>query len=134
MNEKLEVLHEICETVMRQLEECSDKLRSSGGKISTSDSQYLDMLTHTLKSVKTTIAMMESEDDGYSGMPYSRRGGYSYDSGYSYARGRRGARRDSMGRYSREGGDDMVSSLRSIADRIDDPQAKQELMYLVGRM
>lgn len=133
MNEKIEVLHEICETVMRQLEECSDKLRANGGKISTSDSQYLDMLTHTLKSVKTTIAMMESEDDGYSGMPYSRRG-YSYDSGYSYARGRRGARRDSMGRYSREGGDDMVSSLRSIADRIDDPQAKQELMYLVGRM
>ena len=40
----------------------------------------------------------ESYDDGYG---RSMRG--SYDGGMSYARGRRNARRDSMGRYSRDG-------------------------------
>jgi hypothetical protein len=40
----------------------------------------------------------ESYDDGYG---HSMRG--SYDGGMSYARGRRNARRDSQGRYSRDG-------------------------------
>lgn len=56
------------------------------GELNGSSLDMLDKLTHTLKSVKTIDAM-----DGYEE-------GYSHD-GMSYARGR-GARRDSMGRYS----------------------------------
>ena len=48
----------------------------------------------------------EDEEEGYSEVyPMSYRGNYdNYDGGGSYARGRgRNAKRDSMGRYSREG-------------------------------
>lgn len=114
MHEKLETLYELCETVDRELREAVDKMRSAGGKLTAGDVDYIDKLTHTLKSVKTTIAMMEAEDEegGYSNR-YSRtyypRMSYA-DGGRSYA-GRRNARRDSMGRYSRDDGysyaDDM---------------------------
>lgn len=60
------------------------------GELNGSSLETLDKLTHTLKSLKTIDAM-----EGYS------EDGYSSDS-MSYARGRRGAKRDSMGRYSSE--------------------------------
>lgn len=110
--EKLEQLYELCESVMRELEKTNEKLRMSGGDITSGDMEYLDKLTHTLKSIKTTIAMMEAEDDyssedGYSSRSYARngRGNRSYERG-SYARGGSYARRrrDSMGRYSRDDG------------------------------
>lgn len=51
------------------------------GKMSINDLEIIDKLTHSLKSVITTMAMEE--------------GGYSYNDGYSGARGRSG-----MGRYA----------------------------------
>ena len=50
------------------------------GKMSINDLEIIDKLTHSLKSVITTMAMEDS--------------GYSYNDGYSGARGR-----SSMGRY-----------------------------------
>lgn len=107
MEEKIKTLYELCETISRELEDANDKIRKAGGKISAGDVDYIDKLTHSLKSIKTTIAMMESEEDdgGYSGryMPMYG-GGMSYERGGSYARGRgSNARRDSMGRYSGRG-------------------------------
>lgn len=97
------------------------------GKLSTSDLDILHKLSDTLKNM-LKIEMLE-EDDGYSergdGMMrgYSRDGGWetrgryghSYDDDSSYAR-----RRDSRGRYSREGysrddgKEDMVSELEDL--------------------
>ena len=77
----------------------------SGGKLSGSDLDYVDKLTHALKSIKTTIAMVEAEDGGsYSDGSYRMYPHWnSYNDGMnngSYARGRgSNARRDSMGRY-----------------------------------
>lgn len=86
-----ENLEELCEIVDRSISKAIDKLRRSDGELSAGDAEYIDYLTHTLKSIKTTLAM-EEYDDEYSGR---------YDGGSSYARGRRGnVRRDSMGRYS----------------------------------
>ena len=59
-------LHEMCETLSRELAEANDKINSAGGKLSGSDLDYVDKLTHAIKSIKTTIAMIEAEDDGYS--------------------------------------------------------------------
>lgn len=50
-------------------------------KMSMTDLEVIDKLTHSLKSVITTMAMEDS--------------GYSYNTGYSGAR-----RRDNMGRYA----------------------------------
>jgi hypothetical protein len=94
--------------------------------MSAGDLEALDKLTHALKSVKTTLAMEEYDDErsgDYMGGSYERGGnrGGSYERGGSYARGRgRNARRDSMGRYSSEYGysrdeaiDDMAEDIRA---------------------
>lgn len=85
-----EDLHDLCEKVTDEISEANKKLEKSGGKMTAGDLDYIDKLTHALKSIKTTLAM-EEYDDEYSG-------------NYSGARGRgRNARRDSMGRYSNDG-------------------------------
>ena len=140
-------LHEMCETLSRELGEANDKVRSSGGKLSGSDLDYIDKLTHAIKSIKTTIAMAEA-DDGYSEMyPYP----YSYDNmgnGNSYARGRgSNAKRDSMGRYSSRGysrdysrrgysrdNSDMISELQEIMQDAPDDRSRQEIQKLINKM
>ena len=108
--------------------------------MSSGDLEYLDRLTHAIKSVKTTIAMMEAEDDGESGyyMPMYGRGynGRSYGErgGDSYAR-----RRDNMGRYtSRRGGmsydDGMVEELRDLMDRAPDEPTRREFHKLITKL
>lgn len=66
------------------------------GEVTLTDVQYGDLLEHYKKSHLTNEAMEES---GYSNRVYM-----PYYGGMSYA-GRMNAKRDSMGRYSREGGD-----------------------------
>ena len=136
MDKKLEVLHDLCDVVSRELEDCNEKIRQAGGKLSAGDVDYLDKLTHAMKSIKTTIAMIEADDEegGYSrgymprmGTYYDDRTGRSYaggmrSDGRSYARG---ARRDGMGRYSREGG-------YSYAEDMED--TKEEIRELAQKM
>ena len=102
MEKWLDDLYDLCETVSHEIGEANEKIRAAGGKLSGADVDYIDKLTHTMKSIKTTIAMAEAEErDGESGY-------YPYMGGYrSYENGMRGGRsnarrRDSMGRYSRE--------------------------------
>lgn len=148
-------LHELCETLSREIAEANEKIRAAGGKLSAGDLEYVDKLTHALKSVKATVAMMEDED-GYSGLyPYtyadggmggsnrgnSNRGSYrgSYNRGGSY-RGSyaRGQRRDSMGRYSGENGysrgGDMVEELRSLMDEAQDERTRQEFQRFISKI
>lgn len=150
-------LYELCETISRAIIKANEKIRTSGGVVSSADMDYINNLTHSLKSVKTTMAMIEGEEsgDGYSGRGYSREGSYarggrrysrdggSYDGGSydgrSYARGRgRNARRDSMGRYSNDGysrdGEDMVEELRELMERAPDEQTRQEFQRMIKTM
>ena len=129
----IEDLHELCETISREIGDANEKIRSAGGKLSGEDLTYLDKLTHTLKSLKTTIAMEEA-DNGESGMyPYYR--GRSYNDGMmnggSYAR-----RRDSMGRYSSRYSrdDDMISELRELMQDAPDQKTKQEFQRFISKL
>lgn len=64
----------------------------------------------------------------------SNRGSYggSYDG--SYARGR-GARRDSMGRYSRDGGkEEYMNQLRSMAEAAPDEKTRSAVSRMVREM
>ena len=85
-------LEELCEKITEEISEANKKLEKTGGKMTAGDLEYIDKLTHALKSIKTTLAMAEYDDE--------------YSNEYSGARNGRGrgsnARRDSMGRYSRE--------------------------------
>lgn len=68
---------------------------SKSGELNASKLDIVDKLTHSIKSIDTICAMEEASGDEYDG----------YSMNYSEARGRgRNARRDSMGRYAREGG------------------------------
>ena len=81
-------LYKIKEMLCDALDEYAKKGELNGGALST-----IDTLAHALKSVETIIAMRGYDEDGA-----------SYEGGMSGARGRTGyVRRDSMGRYSRDG-------------------------------
>lgn len=111
MNDLYEDLHRGCEIASREYGDLLDKIEQNGGKMSMSDLDELDKLTHTIKSNKTTIAMLDagggSYADGYDG---------SYGDGRrSYNRGSYARRRDSMGRYtSRRAYDD--GDMRDMRD------------------
>lgn len=140
MHDKIEQLHELCESVMREVEKTNEKLRMAGGELSAGDMEYLDKLTHTLKSLKTTIAMMEAEDDGYSsdyGYTYAQggnrgrggnRGGRMRSYTGSYAR----QRRDSMGRYSRD--DDFKGMLEDAMEEAPNDSIRQQLRSMLQMM
>lgn len=146
--ENLDELYELCEYLDHDLKEMNEKIRSTNGKLNNDTLAYLDKLTHAMKSVKTVIAMEEAKMNGYSGrgmsynhMPYDGSSyGNSYD-GHSYARGRGSdAKRDAMGRYSRDGysnrrdgysrddaKEDMMHRLNDLMNRTTEPQFKSEL-------
>ena len=136
MEEKIETLYDLCETIQKSLKEATEKIHAAGNKLGVGDLDYLDKLTHTLKSIKTTIAMMESEGDGYSGR-YSPMYGGSYTGrsyGNSYAR-----RRDSMGRFSRDGYsygnslETMINDLRGAMDEMPEDK-RREVQRFIEKM
>lgn len=116
-------MHDLKDLLCAELEDYAEKGKKSG-KMSMGDLESIHKLTDTVKNILKIDTLTEelgySEDGHYMGE--GRIYGTSYESGYSerggssYARGRgRYARRDSMGRYSRDGGmsyDDDMSYAR----------------------
>lgn len=121
-----EELAELCEVLGDELREATDKLR--GGKLNGSDLEYIDKLTHALKSV-TILKEMEggSYNGSYNG---SYEDGMSGRRGRSYERSSR--RRDSRGRYSRD--EDIMSGLEELANSTPDPQTKAEIKKFMRTM
>ena len=105
-------MHDLKDLLCAELEDYAEKGKNSG-KMSMGDLDSIHKLTDTVKNI-LKIDMLDgetgySEDGAYIGE--GRIYGTSYDdgmrrgAGYSYARGRgRYAKRDSMGRYSRDDG------------------------------
>ena len=105
-------MHDLKDLLCAELEDYAEKGKKSG-KMSMGDLDSIHKLTDTVKNI-LKIDMLE-EESGYSEdgayMGEGRIYGTSYDdgmrrgAGYSYARGRgRYAKRDNMGRYSRDDG------------------------------
>lgn len=143
MHEMIDDLHELCGYLENELATTNEKIRKSGGELSGSDLEYVDKLTHALKSIKTTVAMVEAGDD------YSYRGGMSYARGNnrgrtSDARGRTGnnVRRDSMGRYSRNDGgysyddgmDDVIEQLEDVMESAPSEHIKKKVKRLISEI
>ena len=139
-------LHELCETLSSELSDINNKIREAGGKMSAGDLEVVDKLTHSIKSIKSTIAMME-EEQGYSGYyPWSyadgrgsyrggsyAEGGSNRGRGGSYARGRSYARRGYSGErgYSRN---DLVDRMREMMEDAPDERTRQEMMRMIDKM
>jgi hypothetical protein len=146
MDKKLDTLYDLCETVSKELESANEKINGSGGELSAGDLEYLDKLTHTMKSLKTTIAMIEAED-GHSG--YYMGGRYYYDNdmpmdgrgGRSNARGGRGsyARHGSYARggrgYSRDDArEDFIDEIEELIEKAPDEHTRKKFERFLSEM
>ena len=143
-------LYELKEKLMKELGEYSQN-----GKYSKEDSEVMKNLSGTIDHICNIVERADEEEYSQRGGRYaydngnqgggmggnrggSYRGGYSrnYGGGNAYARGRgAGARRDSMGRYSREGGtDQMVEQLEELMQDAPNEQIRQQIQQLVQQI
>jgi len=91
----MHALYDLKELLCKQLEEYGKK-----GEMSAAILERVDMLAHAAKNLDKIIESYEESD-------YSGNDGHSYENRYSMEDRRsmaRGRRRDSMGRYSSNGG------------------------------
>lgn len=138
-------IYELKEQLMKELEEYGRK-----GEMSTGSLEVVDKLAHTIKNLCKIIETAEEEEEGEYSMAGYRRsyaggngqgmtGGQTGRSMRSYARGRgRNARRDSMGRYSSNGGysygnDEMIEQLEDLMEEAPD-QVKQDIQRLISKV
>lgn len=127
----MEYIEKIKKMLCKELDEYAMKQKLTGG-----DLDMIWKLTDTVKNLDK-IEMLE---DGNSYDGYSEMREYPYMGGSSYARGRgRYAKRDSMGRYSSEGGSyEGGSSYDDYSERTDRrysrDDAKNHMMNKLGSM
>lgn len=131
-------MHKLLDFVCDELKDLEKK--ADNGGLNLTEVQYADTLAHLKKNLMKAEEM-EAEEYSSRGPMY---GGYdgamTYGGSYrnSYARGRRNARRDSMGRYSGENysreAEDMVSQLRDMMDTAPDEQTRMEIRRMVDRL
>lgn len=125
-------LYELKDMLCKELKEYGEKGELTAGSLDT-----IDKLAHAMKNLDRVIEAYE-EDGEYSGRSYPdgmggsyARGRYSRE-GRSYARGRMNARRDSMGRYSRDDG--MIEDLRDLMKDAPNEAIKRDIQRLVDKM
>ena len=123
-------MHELKEKLCEELGEIARKPEMSAG-----DLEAAHKLTDTIKNIDK-IEMLE-EDDGY-----SRAGNWEADMRGTYARGSsyRGRKRDSMGRYSRDGrysrhaSPDMMDKLQTMMDNASTERERDAIRRLMNEM
>ena len=137
-------MHKMMEFVCKELEDLERKA-DKDGKLSMAEVQYADMLTNMKKNILKADEMMGEGEFSIAGS-YARGGNRNpnrglYDGGYgdmSYARGRRNARRDGMGRYSRDGysrdSEEMVEQLRDLMEDAPDEQTRKEFEKFIRKV
>ena len=140
-------MHKLYEWACNELEELESKAEKG---LSAADVEYADKLTELKKNI-LKIEMLE--DEGYSAEYRDDMGSYARDNrggnrggsnnmGGSYRgsyAGRRNARRDSMGRYSREGGysraaDELIDQLEDMKESAPDDMSRKEIGKLIEKM
>ena len=135
-------LNELKEKLLKELEEYGGNAKFSKEDVET--------IKYMASAIDHICNIAEGEEEGYSGRyPYWMGGAYADGNGGnmggtssrsyrgSYARGRRNARRDSMGRYSgdgysRDGG--MVEELRELMQDAPDERTKQEFQRFIDKI
>ena len=136
-------MHELIRYIDDTMKEYEDKV-ARGGELSYKDIEWLKNIAETKKAILTNRAM-EGEDGEYSER-YSRDGEMDgrtshghmwydrYPRRYSYAK------RDSMGRYSRDGysyadaKSDMIAELKELAKKAPDDKTKQEIDHFANEL
>lgn len=129
-------MDKICKYIDKELDELENKV-AMGGKLSRADIEDGKNMAKFKTAILTNKAM---EEEGYSGdwdEPMNR---MSNRGGMSNARGRgSNARRDSMGRYSREDGysraeSDFRDRLEDAIDSAPDEHKRKKLERILNEM
>ena len=141
----IDSLYALEEILANTLSEAVEKIDKAGSKLSITDLDYVDKLTHAYKCVKTSIAMCEAAEGG--GSAFDDGGGSyqnSMNSRRSYSRygnSRNGSynnSRRSRRSYARNGGGysghDFVMSLKDALEAAPDDQARQQIEQLIQDM
>lgn len=128
----MEYMYDLKEKMCRELEEIARKPEMSAG-----DLEAIHKLTDTIKNIDK-IEMLE-EDGGY-----SRAGDWEADMRGTYGRGSsyRGRKRDSMGRYSRDGrmysrGDakeHMMEQMEMLMDQAGSEREREAIRRCMGQL
>lgn len=142
----MDELYELKEMLCKELKEYGGKCELSAGTL-----EIVDKLAHAVKNIDRIIETYDEEEYSMAGGGSYRRNSYeggsrSYDgrggrggSNRSYARGRgQNARRDSMGRYSREDGysmhGDMIDEIRDLMEDAPNEQVRQEFQRFIKKL
>ena len=137
--EEIYKLKELKKKLMKELEGYASK------ELTASSLDIVMKMSSAVKNLTRVIEMCEEEEGG----EYSSRGSYAYErdpmgrsvesrESYrgSYARGRRGAPRDSRGRYSGEGYSrhgDPAEMIREAMEMAPDEQTRRELERIIEK-
>lgn len=133
-------LYELKEKLMKELEDYSEN-----GKFSKDDVESIKYITSAIDHICNIMEDADEEEYNMAGGMYDggTMGGRSYARRYmprSYARGRgRNAKRDSMGRYSREpgysmAGEDFRMEFEQMIDDAPNERVKQKMRDLMREM
>lgn len=141
----MKVYDKIEDMLCEELEEIAKK-----HELTSSNLEVIDKAIDVIKDISVIREMAKSEEgysnDGYSGGYYDRYPYYMYEgdgTGNSYARGRgSNARRDSMGRYSRESrgeypdgySRDTASELQRIMETAKNEKEREALRQAISSM
>ena len=131
-------LYELKEKLMKEMKNYGQK-----GELTASTLTMVDTLAHALKNIDKIIEKCEEEEGEYSGRPSygegSMRGSYGMD-GYSRRYSGDGSyrrKRDSMGRYSRDGYSghtDMMPELEELMRNAPDERTRQTVREIMNKM
>lgn len=125
-------LEELKGYVAGEIGKATKRIRQNNGGITTGDLDIIDKLAHSMKSMVTTIAMLEADGEGYSG----------YNGGYAGRRGERwdgytGNRNGMNGREGRTGGYSRVDIREHLSDMMadaPDDTTRMEIRRIIDRM
>lgn len=138
----LKEVYDLKETVGHKIAQANKKIKANGGDIADDDVDIVDKLSHSIKSLVTTCAMLEAEEEGYSER-YAPMWNPGVRYGYAGREGREGGGNyggNSRNRYSREyrngysRGGDMTEQLRQMMDEAPDETTRMEIKKLMDRM
>jgi hypothetical protein len=131
--QNMDAVYDLKDMLCEELEEYGKK-----DKLDVGGLEIIDKLAHAIKNLDKIIETYEEQGysgdydnmgDSYDGS-YGRR--YSRERGYSRARGRN-ARRDSMGRYSRDG-KMMARELRELMEDAPNDSIKMEIQRIAQKV
>ena len=135
-------MEDLKDLLCAELKDYAEKGKRSG-ELSKADVEVIDTVLNSVKNIYK-IEKYKEEMEGYSEdghyMGEGRIYGTSFDDGmhreggYSYARGRRYARRDSMGRYSRDDGMSYARDGRGMRGGYSRDEGKHYMMDRLGEL